>query len=201
MSSQVEICNMALWHLGVSKTIANVETEMSIEAIGCRMFYDNALKVTLKSFQWPFATIESELSLVGEDPNDEWAFSYQYPSDCIDAIQIQNEMRNQTRQSRIPFEIGKGDSGRLIFTDLEDAKLKYVSLVDDAEFYPEDFTLALSYKLAELIAPGVTAGDPFDIKGKCSKLFMQEISTAKANAANECQPDDQALSEFERSRS
>ena len=66
--------------------------------------------------------------------------------------------------------------------------------------FPADFDLALSYKLAELITPRISAGDPFGIKKQMKEYYELEISGAQSNDQNEIQDDELPASEFERSR-
>src|SRR5665648_440114 len=97
MSSATEICNMALGHLASGKEIANLETERSAEAIACRRFFDSARDAVLRDFSWPFATKIKALSLIEEDPNSEWAYSYRYPTDCLNFRRILSGTRTDTR--------------------------------------------------------------------------------------------------------
>src|SRR5688572_11149621 len=111
MASETEIANLALSHLGVGKEIANLETERSQEAVACRRFYDTARDATLRDFSWPFATKIAVLGLIEADPNDEWDYSYRYPSDCLQLRRILSGVRNDTRDSRVPFKLAHDDSG------------------------------------------------------------------------------------------
>jgi hypothetical protein len=78
--ADVDICNLALSHVGVSTEIANLDTERSKEAQACRRFYEPTREEVLRAFAWPFATRFVDLQLVEEEPNDEWAYSYRYPA-------------------------------------------------------------------------------------------------------------------------
>lgn len=187
MASETEICNMALSHLGVGKEIANLDTEASQEASACRRFYDLARDATLRGFNWPFANVTTTLALVETDPNDEWAYSYRYPSDCLKLIKLLSGTRNDTRASRVPYKIAQDNSGKIILTDIEDAQVEYLLLEDDPSMYPSDFLIALSYRLAAFIAPRVTGGDPFKLGDRAMQMFDLEMSTARATAINEQQ--------------
>lgn len=192
---------MATAHLGTTKRIANVDTEQSQEAKLCRTFYDTARDATLRDFDWPFATKFKNLGLVQElDPNQEWSYSYEYPSDCLKARRVLSGTRNDTRQSRIPYKIFQQDQTQLVYCDVEDAALEYTVVTTDPLFYPADFILALSYRLSVLISPALTKGDPFKMKQDLENLYQKEISRAQASSLNEEQPEEEVLSEFERSR-
>ena len=194
--SKVGICNMALSHLGVGKEIANLETEKSDEASAFRRFYDIARDATLRETAWPFATKIDVLSLVKEDPNDEWDFSYRYPIDCEYFRRILSGIRNDNKSTRIPYEIASDTLGSLIYTDKKNATAEYTVNIDNPILYPPDFSMALSYYLAALTAARLTAGDPFKLKDWCMKMFYLEISRAASRAFNEEQVESPPESEF-----
>lgn len=194
---------MALAHIGIGKDISNLETESSEEARACRRFYDTARDATLRDFPWPFATKIIAISLIETftgTSNKEYTYSYRYPSDCLDVRRIKSTIRNDTRQSRVPLKILKDDAARIIYTDTEDAELEYTVRVTDPSFYPPDFQIAFSYRLAAYIAPRLAKGDPFKLGDAAMQKYDMEISRAKAASANEEQPDELPVSEFERSR-
>lgn len=187
---------MALGHLGVQVEVGNVDTENSPQAAACRRFYDNALKKILRDARWPFGTKIKALALVEEQPNDEWALSYRYPSDCLDFRKIQSGVRNDTEQTRVKFKIAQDDSGLLVFTDKDLAIAEYTILVEDTTRWPPDFTMAFTYLLAFLAAPSITRGDQFKLGQTAGQMYKMEIANAKANAANEEGDDVQPESEF-----
>lgn len=200
MATDTEICNLALSHLGIGVEISDLTTDRSQEGRACRTFIDVARETTLRSFAWPFATRFLELSLVEEDPTNEWSFSYRYPSDCVMLRRIISGTRNDDRQARVPYKLGQDDDGKLIYTDMEEAEVEYTRLEDDPSFYPADFVLAFSYQLGHLIAARVTGGDPYKKGTECYQFFLREISRAEANSANEEQAEETPDSEFIRGR-
>lgn len=199
MANQVDICNIALTHLNISKEIASMD-ERSQEAQALRRVYPTARLATLRDFEWPFATKFVTLGLVKENPTVEWAFSYQYPSDCIHFRKILSGVRNDTRQSRIPYRLAYGDAGEEIYTDRPQAQAEYTIDVQEESRFPADFVMALSFRLAFLVAPRLTGGDPFKLGDRARSLYDVEISRAKATAANEEQEEEDPESEFTRGR-
>lgn len=185
MASITDICNLAISHLGISKDIANVTTEQSAEAKACRRFLDIARETVLKDYNWPFATKMATLNLVEEDPNDEWAYSYRYPSDCLYARRILSGFRDDTDLTRIPYKITQDSTGILIYCDTENAILEYTLNTENVDLFSSDFKVALSYRLAHYIAPRITAGDPFGLGDKALQKYVLEIQRASANAFNE----------------
>lgn len=196
MSSKVQICNLALNHLGSGKSIANIDTEKSQEAYACRTFFDTARDAVLRDFTWPFASKIRSLGLVSESPSDEWDYSYEYPSDCLKARRILSGVRNDDRQSRVPFKIIYGDTQQLIYTDQEDAELEYTVRVTNTERYSPDFVMALSFRLAAYISPRITGGDRFKQGERAFQMYVNEIRQAQASGVNEEQQDELPDSEF-----
>lgn len=200
MASNTEICNIALSHVGVGKSIANLDTEQSQEAVVCRVFFETVRDAVLRDFAWPFASRTVAVGLIEEDPNDEWDYSYRYPTDCLSIRRVLSGVRNDTHQSRVPYKIAQDDDGRLIYCDTEDAEIEYTVRAEDPELYSPDFVMALSFRLAFYIAPRLTGGDPFGLGSRALKMYEYEISKAKASAANEEQYDNLPESEFIRTR-
>ena len=186
---------MAISHLGISKEVASV-TEASQEASALRRFWDITVEEVLGDFPWSFATKFETLGLVEEDPNLEWSFSYRYPTDCLFVRKILSGIRNDDRQSRVSYRLAIDSSGKLIFTDMEDAQLEYTCLIDNPEHFPADFSMALSYKLAANVAPRITGQDEYKMGDKAMQLYMMQLSKAKSRALNEEQPDELPDSEF-----
>lgn len=200
MASKTGICNMALSHLGVGKNIANLDTDKGEEASVCRVFFETARDATLRDFAWPFANKSAALGLVEANPNDEWQYSYRYPSDCLKFIRIPSGTRNDTRQSRVPYKVSKDDAGKLLFTDMVDADGEYTVRITDPVFFTEDFVLALSLRIAAYIAPRITGGDPFKMGARAMQMYLVELSVARASALNEEQSEEDPQSEFIRAR-
>lgn len=199
-TSNTEIANIAISHLGIGKQIAALDTENSEEAKAVRVFYSIALDQMLRGFMWPFASRIVTLALVEEDPNDEWSFSYQYPSNCLNFRRILSGIRTDNRQSRIPYRIVDDPTGSLVYTDEEDAEAEYLVRVTDTLRFPPDFTMALSYLIASYCAPRLTGGDQFKLGEKALKMYVYHSSIAMAAAGNEEQGDELPQSEYIRAR-
>lgn len=200
MASKTEICNLSLSHIGVGKEIADLDTEDSQEANACRRFYDIARDTVFRDYPWPFTTKMAMLGLVEENPTVEWRYSYSYPPDCLRARRILSGVRNDNRQSRVPYRIVKGDSGLLIYTDERDACLEYSAREEDVLRYPPDFINALSLRLAAYIAPRLTRGDQTGLGQRALELYLFEMARARASAHIEEQAEELPDSEFIRFR-
>lgn len=201
MSSDVELCNIALSHIGISKTIASL-TELSKEASMCSRFLTLTRDLVLRDYKWPFATKIASLALVASDPNDEWAFSYRYPSDCMMVRRIVNGipigfiadvavfptyslMNSYYEANKVPYKIAVDSSGKVIWCSLSEAQLEYTVRVTADLIAPPDFELCVTYRLATFIAPSLTAGDPNKLGAAAMQSYLFEAGKASNNAYNE----------------
>lgn len=196
MMSDTKIANMALGHVGVSKQIGNLITERSLEANACREWFEVCRESALGDFHWSFATKFKTVGLVENNPTQEWAYSYRYPSDCIDVRRILSGQRTDVRATRVPFRIASDDEGGIILTDMQNAQIEYTWLNKDASKYSTNFATAMSLMLANYIVPQLSGGDPFQRQQKIMQLYAMEISKAATNNAIEEQADIEPDSEF-----
>lgn len=200
MASQVDICNMALAHLG-AKSI-NSLTEKSEEAGVCRRVYPIVLEKSLRDFAWPFAARQVALAVVTESSTGQpWRFQYRYPSDAVRIVGIVNpSTRLVMRDSVVPWRVIGDSAGQLILADQVNATVEYTALVTDTNRFPGDFVDALALLLAAYIAPKVTQGANVKLGNRAYEMYRVNLDTARTTAANEAAPDVEADSEFERAR-
>lgn len=200
MSSSTRISNLALGHLGVSKKLGIFDTDKSTEADVCRLWYPTALDEVLRDFSHPFLTKIDDLGLVEEDPNDEWAYSYRYPSNCMMFRRILSGTRNDTRQSKVSYRIAQDAIGKLIFTDQSEAEGEWSVHDTDMSRWPVDLQRALAFLMAFYMAPSLTNGDPFKLGDRALNAYMIMNAKAEQNALNEQQDEEPPESEAIRAR-
>ena len=207
---------MALSHIGAGDSIVSLTTDVSATVDSVNAFLEITREQTLRDFPWPFATVTADstlvttaatnaFALVEEDPNDEWGFSYVYPTDCAEIRRIWSGLRQDVPGSRVPYRIGFAGTvttatGRLIFTDMEDAVMEYTGLVTDNTIYPADFVMAWSYRLAWHIAPRLAMNYTPEVTKNLMQLYAIQIAKAQANAGNEEQPDRPSEAEWTNNR-
>lgn len=194
--TDVQICNMALGHLGQTKFIATLQ-DRSLAADLCALYYEPARDFVLEDFPWPFATKYATLGLVEEDPNSDWSYSYRYPDDCVFARRLVTEL-GRVDPNPPPFKAGADEDGRLIYTNEEDAILEYTKLVTDTNLFPAVFAMAMSWYLASLIAPGLAKDKKQAMN--CLQIYSVVKGTAEARQLNEQQQAVEPESEAIRAR-
>ncbi len=183
MVCPIDICNQALFHLGVSG-ISDLDDTGDISAVACKMFYDAALRTALRDHPWGFAKTEVALSLAaesGEYPSYDYA--YQYPHDCLRPLRIHTDDRKKSRKIEYDVQINLARNGKVILTDEPEAILSYIVYIDDPNLYDgwfvEMFVLCLASKIA-----GKLTGDTTKSKNMLS-AYMQARDQAQAIAGNE----------------
>lgn len=185
MASSVDICNLALSHIGSSATISSIAPpDGSVEAGRAARFYPIARRLLLTAINWSFATKRSTLATV-TNPSETWGFAYALPSDCIKPIKVYAAGLEDTIEGGDKYEI----EGDVILCNTEEAVLKYVrDVVDTTKFTPL-FESAFSFMLASyMIGPTVKGADGANASVSLRQRAMEEASLAglvDANASKE----------------
>lgn len=175
MATAVSICNQALFHLGINRSITEF-TDASDEARACNLFYDPDRKHVLAEFPWNFAKKYETLSLVsGGDPQG-FSYAYQLPADLITARKI---FQSSPGLGDIDFMV----VGQELWTNQEDAVLEYTHNVETVNFFSPLFITALSHKIASDLAMPLTRKQKLEQKE--SVAYFGFISSAATGNARE----------------
>lgn len=189
MASEVEICNLALSHLGDSATVASIDPpEGSSQAEHCARFYPIARDSLLELHDWSFATLRIALAQVA-NAWPEWRYAYARPSDAVKIIAILsadatadysgaypaascygglniNQLGVYTPQ---PFVCETDTAGNeIVFTNQINAVARYKRGITDTSRFSALFIDTLGWYLSSYLAGPVLKGD-------------SGIATAKAN--------------------
>lgn len=146
MASVVDICNLALSHLGDNPIVQSIDPpDSTVQAKHCATFYPLALNATLEMYSWGFAKKRVQLNAETADGFSIWAYKYLLPEDYVRAVSLYPEA---------DFEI----EGRELLTNQASAVLLYIN----HQVSPDDFTPlfveVLSVKLAALLAGPIIKG-------------------------------------------
>ena len=165
MASEVEICNLALSHLGDTATVASLEPpEGSAQAEHCARFFPIARDALLETHNWNFATRRVQLALLSSE-STAWDFAYAFPADAMTIMDIfPPDFSDDTSTAGLlvpqPYCVElASDGARVIYSDQEDAIARYSAFVTDTSRFPPLFVMALSYSLAALLAGPLIKGD------------------------------------------
>lgn len=209
----LNVANLALSHIGAGDSISSLTTDVSATVDAVNAFLEATREQTLRDFPWPFATYTADSTVtspggfvaVASSPNNEWGWSYRYPTDCVEIRRLWSGLRMDQPGSRVPYRIGFDGTtgtatGRLIFTDMEDAVMEYTAYVTDMSIYTVDFVMAWSYRLAWHIAPRLAMNYSPETTKNLMQMYAIQIARAQANAANEEQPDRPSEAEWTNNR-
>ncbi|HSV48362.1 MAG TPA: hypothetical protein VLJ58_21415 [Ramlibacter sp.] len=192
MSSDIDICNLALSHLGdEAEVIAIDPPDGTIQASHCGRFYPFARGVLLEMFPWTFATKRIALAELDTNPvEDDWGFAYTLPSTCIRPLsslypgQPERLLGTDSDLGSFPYVIEAGADGEpVMYTNVETAVLRYIDLITDTAKYTPGFTVALSRLLASYLAGPILKGKVGAAMAQ-NQLKLFEIEFRKAAAAN-----------------
>lgn len=209
--SVLDVWNMALGMIGISKQVADVN-EQSNEARQCRLYFDNVRDLVLEEADWPFAERYVALQDIGSPPSD-WSYRYRYPNDCIKARRLATSDQITTGQRlfltleewtrfydspKYPFRVVDDQAGKAIVTDLQNAVLVYTGAVDNLALWPMSALMALAACLATYIANPLAAQK--DMAKDASRAYETLISKAIARQFNEGEEKPEPESEFTAAR-
>lgn len=190
MASVIDICNLALSHLGEIPNLSSIDPpEGSAHAEKCARFYPIARDVALEMRNWSFALKRVKLATLPND-NTRWTFRYRRPSDCLRPIAIPQPDLGYAgvfsvqgdvlaRQMNSADFTTEQDS---IYTDAPEAELQYLFRVTDTTKFPPLFTSAVAWLLASYLAGAITRD--MDVKQWAYQMFEQQLSLSAQSVAN-----------------
>ena len=159
-NSAVQICNYALGRIGHNSLITSL-AESSTAATACNLVYDRLRVSMLEDHDWAFLRKHALLTQSGLTPPVYWQYTYQYPGDCLKIIALYDaNWKRQSDNRRVDYEIGAQTSGGqtyiVIYTDLEDAYLRYMIDSAELEVWPQYFVYAFFALIASEICLSMT---------------------------------------------
>lgn len=208
MASVTDICNLALSNLGDAATVVSISPPSgSIQAVHCARFYPIALNALLEMHPWDFAMKRAALPLLAETPPSPWQYVYTVPSDCLNPMAILDPNTTDDYSAGLiqygsyqgypgamvgvytpqPYTQEIDNTGTLvIYTNQQNAVLRYSALVTDTTKFPPLFVVALGYSLASMLAGPVIKGSEGRAESKAQfQMFQAALSKALESDANQ----------------
>lgn len=196
MASVVQICNMALSHIGSDARVSSISPpDGSAEAGYCATFYDLARTELLEPGNWRFALARAALSQV-TNTSAAWAYAYARPSDCLVPKRILRAGSTLTvfTQDDPHYSPNDDDSaefgveGEIVYSNEPDAVMLYTRDVTDSTKFTPSFTSSLSYLLSSYLAGPVIKGNEGTKLGDAMRQRAMSLAdtaaTASANASS-----------------
>lgn len=207
MASEIDICNLALGHLGDAANVSSIDPpEGSAQSEHCARFYPIARDSLLEMHAWNFATTRVALASLGSGW-PEWTYCYACPGDAVNLLAVLDPNASNDysvgnnygfTQSGIPL-VGSGtytpqpfaqetltDGTVVIYTNQENAVLRYTRFVVDTTTFSPLFVDALSWYLASYLAGPLIKGDVGAAEAKrCMQAAMLMLGKAATSDANQ----------------
>lgn len=143
--TQTQICNQALGRVG-AQSIMDINDGDSKGARVCLNFYEGAVREVAAAGDWKCLKKRATFSQLATAPAFEWAYQYQLPADFISLVELNGV--DYHGQPSDDWDI----EGRVLLTDAEEAKARYIAYVEDATVWDQLFTEAVIVLLASKIA-------------------------------------------------
>ena len=152
INSDIDICNLALSHLGID-SITSLEIPTSNNEIICSRFYDIARFNLLRDCKFQFAIKRISLPSLTEIPAFDYSSQAQLPNDFVSLLYLViggNKITNNGQQFIV--------EGNKILSNLQAPfNLVYIADIKNPTQFNEEFKLLLSYYLAYLVSAQVGA--------------------------------------------
>lgn len=179
MASEVDICNLAMAHLGDDANISSINpSDNSQQADWCVRFYPIARDQLLAMHAWSFNTKRQSLALLDTDElPDTWAYAYARPTRALNIISVLPPQGTgaATLSSFPPDDTNPStahgdentqdyiqevlqDGTQVIFTNTENAIARYNVTITDTTKFGALFVPALARLLASYVAGAMLKG-------------------------------------------
>lgn len=192
INSKVELCNLAISHLGNFGTISDIDAPDSDKEVTFSLWYDISRQTFLKMTMPNFCLARKNLALVVETPPAPFSFSYAYPSDCLKILGIGNI---EDKKNNYTVE------GNRIYTNVEyedGLPIRYIKDITDVTSFSPEFKVGFSWFLAGNVAMDITQ-DVNKVK-MIEAVLPEKMSTLSGLNAQENMPIRISRSKFKEAR-
>lgn len=197
-SSEVDICNLALANIGETAKITSIDPpDGSAQASLCARFYPIARDSLIEMGSWSFSIKRKSLTAT-TNTRTEWAYAYSVPSDVSGILTLTMEgvlddlaMNGVWSPQKFVIELlPSGD--RILYTNVEDAQIRYIAKITDTTLFTNTFNVALSWHLASMLAGPLIKGDVGAAEAKrCAQMataWMMRAATHDTTTQAEIKP-------------
>lgn len=177
MASEVDIVNMAIARLGSAQRVSSIDPpDGSALAASASTFYPMVRDSMLEMKEWPFAVTRAALSQLADITiPPPYTHAYAMPSAAIVPISIRHaDAPDNSKPNLLSWEMSNDGSTRIVFTDTEEAVMRYkIGATDPSKFTPL-FVDALAWGLSIQLAGTVMGGD-LKRTDYCTRMFMHTL--------------------------
>ncbi len=177
---------MALGFIG-TRTIA-AESEKTLEAVQCGLYWDSARRGALRDYPWNFAQRRIWLAqtTLPNEYEQQYAYAYAVPDDMLLALRIYPYGKDYEDIDMGRFIIVyNGESKQpILLTNAESALLAYTADIEDTSIFDDLFAYMLARKLAALVAVSLLKNNTTKVQ-ELEQLYRATIPSAVQASARE----------------
>lgn len=186
MASEVDICNLALSHLGDDANVISIHPpDQSVQAQLCSSLYPMARNALFDEHNWSFTT--KRVTLAELTPETlEYEYCYAAPSDLLNIIALRNAFQQRASidgtasAMRDEYSMEVNSAGlQVIYCHFANAELIYNANAVDPGKFPPLFVNALGWLLASYLAGPLLKGD---VGASAAVKMLQGYSQALSKA-------------------
>lgn len=209
MTTEVDIANLALSHLGDSSTVAALDPpDGSAQAVHLARFYPLARDALQEAYPWNFCVRRITPAIMTSETTA-YAYAYQLPNEAVNIFSVLppnadddyvSQWNEPALTSAIP-ELGTqgstrvpqnyametlADGQKVIYTDVQNAVIRYGIRETDTAKFTTLFTMGLARLLASYCAGPVIKGKAGREEAKFQfQMFRAEVGLAQVADANQ----------------
>lgn len=194
--SIVGICNQALEELGSPEVIADIN-EDTPSAKAMKRVYARTVDQMLHGADWKWAEQYTGIlpALTDDSPESRYAYWYKVPGDSLRVREVLNEDRIRPFKPH-PFVVWTDPTqGRVIGTDVFEARIRYTRKIEDASSFDPGFELALVYSLASKVAMRITQSAVLRAEMRKAASIQIEVALSGGEGEDPETTDSNAISE------
>lgn len=182
--SEVQIAKLALSHIGDRFDIISLD-EASTEAEQVNLVFDNARDALLREHPWKFSLRYVSPAVLSGTPPAKWANMYTYPAEALRVWRIVNPLDpDQSSLPPLKWTVARNaDDVKVLLTNEDEPEFEYTKLVSNSLEFDASFDMALSWRIADMIAMPLT-GD-FEVRDRVKSEAREKIEEAKEEDGNE----------------
>lgn len=147
--SDVEICNMALAHVGAAM-ITSLDDPIK-EAKLCKLFYAHDRDRTLDEREWTFAVKRAKLIELADPPAWGYGHQFQLPPDC-GSVRYAGYAGQPQEAEDMDYRI----EGDRLLTDYDTVYIRYLAEITDPSIIPSSVIQVIVLRLAASLAIPIT---------------------------------------------
>lgn len=189
MASEVDICNLALSHIGDSAIVQAINPpDGSVQAEKCQRFYPIARDNVIEMHNWRFALRRTATLAAVQNDSGSWQYAFALPNECLKpiAVLLPGEIDDTNGQD---FTVETLSDGSLVlYTNVQFPDLRFLAKITDTTKFSPICVSVISWLLASYLAGPILKGKTgMQVSQMCMGMFKDEIAKAAHSDAQATQ--------------